>query len=85
MSHMKSISIRELHRRTGHWVRDARKYGKIVVLDRTVPIAQLTPLDAEPPVNPFATWKPAKRFAAALRTPVKGRPAEDIVSEDRDR
>ena len=27
MSHMKEISIRELHRRTGAWVRNARKYG----------------------------------------------------------
>lgn len=35
--------------------------------------------------NPFRLWRPAKRFADALTTPVSGRPAEDVISEDRDR
>jgi hypothetical protein len=34
MSHMKEISIRELHRNTGAWVRSARKYGSILVTAR---------------------------------------------------
>jgi hypothetical protein len=36
---MKEISIRELHRRTGAWVRDARKYGSILIRDRSTPLA----------------------------------------------
>jgi hypothetical protein len=43
------------------------------------------PASEEPEVNRFATWKPLKRFAAALDRPVGGTPVEDIVSEDRDR
>ena len=43
MSHMKEISIRELHRRTGVWVRSARKYGSILVRDRNMPVAKLVP------------------------------------------
>jgi antitoxin (DNA-binding transcriptional repressor) of toxin-antitoxin stability system len=82
---MKEISIRELHRRTGVWVRNARKYGAILVRDRHRPVARITPADDEPEINRFAAWKPLKRFAAALERPVRGRPVEQAVSEDRDR
>jgi antitoxin (DNA-binding transcriptional repressor) of toxin-antitoxin stability system len=82
---MKEISIRELHRRTGAWVRSARKYGSILICDRRRPVARLTPAIDQPEVNRFVTWKPKRRFAAALHRPVRGRPVEDIVSEDRDR
>lgn len=85
MSHMKEISIRELHRRTGAWVRDARRYGSILVRDRRRAVATLTPVSEEPAVNRFAAWKPLKKFAAALDRPVRGTPVEDLVSRDRDR
>jgi antitoxin (DNA-binding transcriptional repressor) of toxin-antitoxin stability system len=82
---MKEISIRELHRNTGAWVRNARKYGSIHVRDRRRPIARITPAREEPEVNRFAAWKPLKKFAAMLDQSVRGTPVEDIVSEDRDR
>ncbi len=85
MSHMKQISIRELHRNTGAWVRSARKYGTILVRDRNVPVATLRAVTEEPAVNVFARWRPLKRFAAALERPVGGTPVENIVSHDRDR
>lgn len=85
MSHMKEISIRELHRQTGKWVRDARRYGTITVRDRNVPVARLTPVGEEPAVNRFKDWKPLKKFAGALAKPVGGRPVEKMISEDRDR
>ena len=85
MSHMKEVSLRELHRRTGAWVRSARKHGAILVRDRNVPIAILTPVTDAPAVNLFADWKPLARFASALDTPVGGTPVEDIDSDDRDR
>jgi antitoxin (DNA-binding transcriptional repressor) of toxin-antitoxin stability system len=82
---MKEISIRELHRRTGAWVRNARKYGAILVRDRHTPVATITPVSEEPAVNVFDGWKPLKKFAAPLDRPVGGTPVEDIVGEDRDR
>jgi antitoxin (DNA-binding transcriptional repressor) of toxin-antitoxin stability system len=85
MSHMKEISIRELHRRTGAWVRAARKYGSIIVRDRNVAVAVISPLSEEPPVNVFEHWKPHRKFAERLDRPVGGPLIEDIVSEDRDR
>jgi predicted nucleic acid-binding protein/antitoxin (DNA-binding transcriptional repressor) of toxin-antitoxin stability system len=69
---MKQISLRELHRNTGKWVRSARRHGRIVVCDRNVPIASLEPLSNHTPENPFAKWKPLKRFATLLEKPVSG-------------
>ena len=85
MSHMKEISIRELHRNTGAWVRSARKYGSILVRDRRTPVATLTPVTEAPAVNLFARWRPLKKFSATLDRPVGGTPVEAMVSEDRDR
>jgi antitoxin (DNA-binding transcriptional repressor) of toxin-antitoxin stability system len=85
MSHMKEISIRELHRRTGAWVRNARKYGPILVRDRNVPVAKLVAVSGEPPENLFERWKPLKKFEKALDRPVHGTPVEDIIGQDRDR
>jgi antitoxin (DNA-binding transcriptional repressor) of toxin-antitoxin stability system len=82
---MKEISIRELHRRTGTWVRSARKYGSILVRDRNMPVAKLVPVSEEPSENLFERWKPLKKFAAALDRPSGGRPVEDIIGEDRGR
>ena len=82
---MKEISIRDLQRRTGAWVRSARRYGAILVRDRHRPVAQITPAGDEPETNRFATWKPLRKFAAALDRRVGGRPVEDIVGEDRNR
>ena len=85
MSHMKEISIRELHRKTGAWVRSARKYGAILVRDRNTPVATLTPVAEAPAVNVFEGWRPLKKFAAALDRPVGGTSVEDLISRDRDR
>jgi antitoxin (DNA-binding transcriptional repressor) of toxin-antitoxin stability system len=82
---MKEISLRELHRNTGAWVRSARKYGSILVRDRNTPVATLTPVTDAPAVNVFERWKPLKKFAAALERPVGGTPVEDLVSDDRNR
>ena len=85
MSHMKEISLRELHRNTGAWVRSARRYGTILVRDRNTAVATLTPVTEEPLVNAFERWKPLKKFAALLDRPVGGTRVEVIFSEDRDR
>ena len=85
MSHMKEISIRELHRRTGAWVRSARKHGSILIRDRNVPVATLAPVSHEPVVNRFERWRPLSKFAKAIDRPVGGAPVEIIIGQDRDR
>jgi prevent-host-death family protein len=46
MCDMKTISIRDLHLKTGHWVRHAASRGPIVVTDRGRRVAALQPFDA---------------------------------------
>ena len=43
---MKTISIRELHLKTGRWVRHAASQGPLVVTDRGRKVAALQPFDA---------------------------------------
>jgi antitoxin (DNA-binding transcriptional repressor) of toxin-antitoxin stability system len=40
---MKTISIRQLHEKTGQWVRLVRRHGQIVVTDRGQAVARITP------------------------------------------
>ena len=40
---MKTISIRQLHEKTGRWVRLVRRHGEIVVTDRDEAVARMTP------------------------------------------
>lgn len=48
---MKTISIRELHARTGKWVREAAEQGQILVTDNGRPVARMVPeaAAAKPP------------------------------------
>jgi prevent-host-death family protein len=59
--HMKTISIRELHLKTGRWVRHAASRGPIVVTDRGRRVAALQPFDAS------VTRRPLPNREAAIR------------------
>jgi prevent-host-death family protein len=45
--HMKTITIRELHLKTGRWVRHAAAHGPVVVTDRGRRVAALQPFDSD--------------------------------------
>lgn len=45
---MKTISLRELHNKTGKWVRSVKEEEEIIVTDRGQAIASLRPLKTEP-------------------------------------
>jgi antitoxin (DNA-binding transcriptional repressor) of toxin-antitoxin stability system len=49
---MKTISIRELHARTGKWVRQAAEHGQILVADNGRTIVRMVP-EATPPKAPY--------------------------------
>ena len=59
--HMKTISIRELHLKTGRWVRHAASRGSIVVTDRGRRVAALQPFDASVTVRPLPNREAAIR------------------------
>jgi antitoxin (DNA-binding transcriptional repressor) of toxin-antitoxin stability system len=50
---MKTISIRELHLKTGRWVRHAASHEPVAVTDRGRRIAALQPFDATPNRRPL--------------------------------
>jgi antitoxin (DNA-binding transcriptional repressor) of toxin-antitoxin stability system len=79
--HMKTISIRELHLKTGRWVRHAASRGAIVVTDRGRRVAALQPFDAS------VTGRPLPNREAAIRkrskVPVDSAVYQSELREDR--
>ena len=84
---MKQISIRELHEKTGEYIRQAAKAGAIYVTDRGRTVAKIVPQEELPPVPYFAQRKLIPGFRKLLKTgKLSGGPDSTIlVSEDRDR
>jgi antitoxin (DNA-binding transcriptional repressor) of toxin-antitoxin stability system len=84
---MKTISIRELHERTGEWVRKVGHYGEIQVTDRGHAVAKLVPKTSEPEVPYFARRKLSPAFRKLMESgKLRGGADSTItISEDRDR
>lgn len=79
---MKEISIRELHEKTGTWLRKARESGRIIVKDHGQPVATIVPFEERHRHTPFAERRLVPGFAAIA--PIAGDCTQGI-SEDRDR
>ncbi len=83
------IPIRELHARTGHFVRKAAANMRVVITDNGKPIAQIQPLGASAGGRPKRPkWKDRvllPGYAAIMNKPVGGTDSTTIISEDRDR
>ena len=82
---MKSISIRELHEKTGEWVRRSEKLGAITVTDRGKAVARIVPVEANAAVNPFATRKLRRGYTRMLGSLKGGTDSTQSVAEDRER
>jgi prevent-host-death family protein len=84
---MKTITLRELHQKTGQYVRRVAEVGEIYVTDRGNTIAKIVPQEAGPEVPYFAR----RKFTAGFRKLMRGgklRGGTDsttAISEDRDR
>ena len=83
---MKTISIRELHAKTGAWVRQAVRYGEIAVSDHGVPVARLLPQVREPETPYFAIRKMSASFRKLQKSGKLKRGADSTgaISKDRD-
>jgi prevent-host-death family protein len=83
---MKTITIRELHAKTGEWVREAARYGQIRVTDNGRPVARILP-ETEPGGAPyFANRKPSAAFArldSSGRT-ARGTDVTQLISDNRE-
>jgi antitoxin (DNA-binding transcriptional repressor) of toxin-antitoxin stability system len=81
---MKIISIRELHEKTGDWVRRSVTLGPIAVTYRGKVIAQMVPVEASVATNPFSARKLRKGYARLLGKLNGSTDSTRSVSEDRD-
>ena len=84
---MKTISIRELHEKTGSWVRQAAHYGEIEVTDHGQAVARLLPQVRESETPYFARRRLTPAFRKLMESG-KLRGGTDItilIREDRDR
>lgn len=79
---MVHITIRDLHMKTGAWVRQAAHAGNIVVMDRKRPIAKLIPFTPEDAGTAFADRPLVKGFSALPKLP---HDSTKYLSEDRGR
>jgi prevent-host-death family protein len=86
---MIEIPIRELHARTGHFVRKAAADMRVIITDNGRPIAQIRPLGVNTDCKVGRPkWKDRvllPGYAAIMNTPVGGTDSTQIISEDRDR
>lgn len=84
------IPIRELHARTGHFVRKAAGNNmRVVVTDNGKPVAQIQAIATdEKAYNEHGKWKNRvllPEFAAIMNIPVHGTDSTEIITEDRNR
>ncbi|MFZ4775667.1 MAG: type II toxin-antitoxin system Phd/YefM family antitoxin [Terrimicrobiaceae bacterium] len=80
------IPVRELHSRTGHYVRKAAENQRIVITDRGKAVAELQPLTKAG--GHHRKWKDRillPEFAKLMKQPIGGSDSTQIISEDRDR
>ena len=86
MCHMKTISIRELHEKTGEWVRRAGEHGEIFVSDRGRTIAKILPEAGGEEVPYFSRrlTSPAFRKLMSRGKLRGGTDSTRAISEERD-
>jgi len=86
MSAAIQISVRELHARTGHYVRKAGANQRVIVTDNGKPVAELKPLeeDSTPRRKPWENRVLRPGFAAIMDKCVGGTDSTQIISEDRE-
>jgi prevent-host-death family protein len=84
---MKVISIRELHDKTGEWIREAAEHGEILVTNRGKTVAKILP-DTDRKDTPYFS---NRRMSSAFRKLLGqgkfqgGTDSTIIISENRDR
>lgn len=80
---MKTITLRELHEKTGAWVRQSRKYGELQVTDHGRVVARILPHEGDGERRTFSNWEPTPEYTRALARTRFTRDAGDAISEDR--
>jgi prevent-host-death family protein len=81
---MKTISIKELHERTGEWLRRVRVEGELIVTERGTPIARMLPPAPPAARSPLAKRRLLRGVARLIHRPVGGPDSAEVISDMRD-
>ena len=81
---MTTVSIKELHDRTGHWVRRVNEEQEVIVTERGRAIARLLPSAPAEKGNPFLRRRLLRGVARLMERPIDGPSSTEIISEERD-
>jgi prevent-host-death family protein len=81
---MKQVSIRELHEKTGEWVRLAEAHEQIIITDRGQPVASLAPYREPAKRNRFHARKLVPAYAKLRGKLSRGTDSGALISKDRD-
>ena len=84
---MKTITIRQLHERTGHWVRQAERHGEILVTDSGALVAKILPEIKPRKVPYFARRQMSPEFKKLWESGKLGAGGTDVtemISDDRE-
>jgi len=81
---MKTISIKELHERTGHWLRSVDEEEELIITERGRPIARMLPPVAAPKENPLLRRKWVPGAAKLVNRPLPGPSSTEIIRDARD-
>ena len=83
---MKTVTIRELHAKTGELVREAARHGQILVTDNGRTIARILPETEGTGAPYFAERKPSRAFFRLDESGKTGRGPDvtQLISEDRE-
>lgn len=82
---MKRISIRELHEKTGQWVRLAEAHEQIIITERGRPVAALAPYRMSGKANRFKERMLLPAFNKLRGKLSDGTESGALLSADRDR
>ena len=80
---MKTVSIRELHEKTGAWVRLAETHEQIIITDRGQPVASLSPYREPAKRNRFRARAVLPAYAKLRGKLSGGTDSSSIISKDR--
>jgi len=81
---MKTISIKDLHDKTGHSLRRVQAEGEVIVSERGKPVVRMLPPARPAAGNPFAKRKLLRGVARLIERPIGGPDSAAIVSAMRD-
>jgi prevent-host-death family protein len=81
---MKRVSIRELHEKTGDWVRRAESHDEIIITDHGEPVALLAAYRRPSKQNRFSARKILPAYTKVRGTLSRGTETTRLIGADRD-